>query len=66
MIHNIPEFLYHYLIEQYGENLTNIILEGYSKKRPVTLRANTLKTNIENVKTVFDNLHISYKEISWY
>ena len=66
MINNIPEFLYHYLIEQYGENLTNIILEGDSKKRPVTLRANTLKTNIENVKTVFDNLHISYKEISWY
>ena len=66
MINNIPEFLYHYLIEQYGENLTNIILEEYSQKRPVTLRANTLKTNLKNIKAIFDNLHISYKEVSWY
>ena len=66
MINNIPEFLYHLLIEQYGENLTNTILDGYSKKRPVTLRANTLKTSITDIKPVFDHLHISYKEVSWY
>lgn len=66
MINNIPEFLYHLLIEQYGENLTNTIIEGYSQKRLVTLRANTLKTNISNIKTAFDNLHFSYKEVSWY
>ena len=66
MINNIPEFLYHLLIEQYGENLTNTIMEGYSQKRPVTLRANTLKTNIEDIKTVFDNLHFAYKEVNWY
>ena len=66
MINNIPEFLYHLLIEQYGENLTNTILDGYSKKRPITLRANTLKTSITDIKPVFDHLHISYKEVSWY
>lgn len=66
MINNIPEFLYHLLIEQYGENLTNTIIEGYFQKRPITLRANTLKTNISNIKTVFDNLHFTYKEVSWY
>ena len=66
MINNIPEFLYHLLIEQYGENPTNTILEGYSKKRPVTLRANTLKMNIKDIKSVFNNLHFAYKEISWY
>ena len=66
MINNIPEFLYHLLIEQYGENLTNTILEGYSQKRPITLRTNTLKSNIDDMKTVFDNLHISYQEVSWY
>lgn len=66
MINNIPEFLYHLLIEQYGENLTNTILDGYSKKRPVTLRANTLKTSITDIKPVFDHLHISYKEVNWY
>ena len=66
MINNIPEFLYHLLIEQYGETLTNTIIEGYSQQRPVTLRANTLKANISNIKTVFDNLHFTYKEVSWY
>ena len=66
MINNIPEFLYHLLIEQYGENLTNTILEGYSQKRPITLRTNTLKSNIDDMKTVFDNLDISYQEVSWY
>lgn len=66
MINNIPEFLYHLLIEQYGENITEKIIDGYSQKRPVTLRANTLKTNIEDIKTIFDKLHFTYKEISWY
>ena len=66
MINNIPNFLYHLLIEQYGENLTNTILEGYSQKRPVTLRANTLKADITDIKNIFDKLQISYKEVSWY
>lgn len=66
MINNIPNFLYNLLLEQYGEDLTNIIIDGYSQKRPVTLRANTLKTNIENVKNVFDSMQISYQEVSWY
>ena len=66
MINNILEFLYHLLIEQYRENLTNTILDGYSKKRPITLRANTLKTSITDIKSFFDHLHISYKAVSWY
>lgn len=66
MINNIPNFLYNLLLEQYGEDLTNIIIDGYSQKRPVTLRANTLKTNIENVKSVFDFIKITYQEVAWY
>ena len=66
MINNIPEFLYHLLIAQYGKNLTNTIIEGYSQKRPITLRANTLKNNIQNIKHTFDSFGIPYKEVSWY
>ena len=66
MKNNIPEFLYNMLINQYGENITNKIIKGYSQKRPITLRANTLKTNIENIKNFFDNLGFTYKEVSWY
>ena len=39
----MPEFLMNMLKEQYGEELTKKILDGYSAKRKVTLRANTLK-----------------------
>ena len=66
MKNNIPEFLYNMLINQYGENITNKIIKGYSQKRPVTLRANTLKTNIDYIKNFFNNLGFKYKEVSWY
>ena len=36
----IPEFLIELLNNQYGEELTKNILEGYKKKRKTTLRIN--------------------------
>ena len=30
------------------------------------MRVNTLKTNIEYIENFFDNLHISYKKVSWF
>lgn len=62
----IPDFLYNLLLKQYGEDLTNIIIDGYAQKRPVTLRANTLKTNAEHIKQFFDSMQISYQEVPWY
>lgn len=43
MLNKIPEFLYKLLLEQYGEDITKNIIQGYLEKRPVTLRVNTLK-----------------------
>lgn len=63
---SIPEFLYDLLLEQYGNDLTNTIINGYSQKRYVTLRANSLKNSIENIKNIFDSMGISYKDVSWY
>ena len=62
----IPEFLKKLLIEQYGNELTNKIIEGYSKKRIVTLRVNTIKSNKNKIKEVLDNLNIIYEDVSWY
>ena len=39
----IPEFLKSKLLAQYGDEVTNKILDGYSKKRKVTFRINTIK-----------------------
>lgn len=66
MIKNVPEFLHEKLIKQYGEELTNRIIEGYSKNRPVTLRVNTLKNNIQNVKDIFIKLGYKVNEVKWY
>ena len=66
MLKNIPEFLYKKLLNQYGENLTNQIVEGYSKNRPVTLRVNRLKNSIKNIKSLFISRGYSIKEVEWY
>lgn len=66
MLNKVPNFLYKLLLAQYGENITNNIIKGYLEKRPVTLRVNTLKTNIHNIKKVLDMYNIKYKEVKWY
>lgn len=62
---NIPTFLYDKLIKQYGEELTNKIINGYTKKRAVTLRINTLKTTPETIKGVLMAQGIEFAEINW-
>lgn len=61
----IPQFLQDKLNAQYGEELTNKILEGYTKKRKVTLRVNTLKSNVNEIKEILDNNNIKYKMVNW-
>ena len=62
---NIPDFLYNMLQEQYGEEVTNKIIEGYIGERPVTLRVNTIKTNIDNIKNSLTETGICFKEVEW-
>ena len=42
----IPDFLTEKLTEQYGEELFRKIVDGYGQQRVLTLRVNTLKTDI--------------------
>ena len=65
MQNKIPEFLYDRLIEQYGEVLSTNIIKGYSQERKLTLRINTLKTNIEDIKNKFIEYKIEFKEVPW-
>ena len=62
----IPEFLIEQLNNQYGENITKQILEGYNKKRNTTLRVNTTKTKKKNIKNILDKENIKYEDVSWY
>lgn len=65
MLSKVPDFLYKLLLEQYGEKITNNIIQGYLEKRPVTLRVNTLKTNADNIKKALNESNIKYKEVIW-
>ena len=62
---HVTEFLIEMLNQQYGEEITSKILEGYLKKRMVTFRVNTLKTSIEKVEEVLKNNNIEYEKVSW-
>lgn len=66
MKEDIPEFFKDMLIKQYGENLYNEIINGYFNKRPVTLRVNTIKSNINKIKNELELENIKYKQVSWY
>ena len=66
MERQIPQFARQLLVEQYGENLANKIIEGYSKQRAVTLRVNTIKTNKESIKTKLQEAGIETEDVSWY
>lgn len=62
----IQENLKKNLINQYGEKLTNKILEGYQNNRVVSLRINSIKTTKESIIKTLNENNISYEEISWY
>ena len=62
---NIPQFLIEMLEKQYGKELAEEILQGFSIKRKVTLRVNTLKTTSEQVEKVLKEAGIEYSKVSW-
>lgn len=62
----IPQFLKDLLIEQYGEEISAKIENGYKAQRPVTLRANNLKTSLERIKEKLDEAQIEYETVQWY
>ena len=61
----LPEFLIKKLNKQYGEELFSKILNGYKEKRVVTLRVNTLKSNVQKVKEEITTNNINFSEVSW-
>ena len=62
----IPEFLKSKLLAQYGDEVTNKILDGYSKKRKVTFRINTIKTNFEKIKEELEKEEIDFAVSDFY
>ncbi len=62
---NIPQFLHEMLLNEYGEELTNKIINGYSCNRPTTFRVNTSKVSVDYIKDKLNELEIKFKEVQW-
>lgn len=60
------DFLCEKLNEEYGCEITNRIIEGYSNKRFTTFRVNNLKVDRNIVKEKLESLGFILKEVSFY
>ena len=60
-----PYFLNEMLTKQYGEELTVKIIEGYSKKRKVTFRVNTIKSNREEIVETLKENNIEFEDVKF-
>lgn len=65
MQNNIPEFLQKILINEYGEDITNQIIDGYSANRPTTFRVNTLKVDVKQIENKLNELSIGFNKVPW-
>lgn len=63
---HIPPILPGLLEKQYGAELAGTILRGFSLRRRVTLRANTIKATIEEVRAALAEAGISFRAVPWY
>lgn len=66
MSYKTPDFLIKILEKQYKKEIANKILEGYTSKRPVTFRVNTIKSNFTEINNVLQQLNIKYEKVDWY
>lgn len=59
------DFLKNILETQYAETQVNSILEGLTKSRKTTIRVNTIKTSMTEIKEILEKEEISFKEVPW-
>ena len=61
----IPEFLIEKLETQYGVENKEKILEGFTKKRKVTFRVNTLKASVQEIEDLLKREKIEFEKVIW-
>ena len=64
-ISKLPSFLIDELNKQYGEEISNKILDGYIESKVVSLRVNTLRTTVHEVCQELIKNNIEFEEVSW-
>lgn len=61
----LPSFLVDMLLKEYGKEETEKIIEGYSSKRKVTFRVNTIKSSVDLVEKELKENNIEFEEVLW-
>ena len=59
------KFLEEMLEKQYGKDTTKEIIQGYTAKRKTTLRVNTIKSNIKEIKDELEKEKVKYEQVTW-
>ena len=60
------DFFYNLLVEQYGEDLKEKIVDGLSFDRVLSFRVNTIKSSSDEVESVLNSENIEFSKVSWY
>ena len=63
---NIPDFFEEILNAQYGKELSKDIIYNLNLPKKVTLRVNTIKSDVNEIISVFEKENIKFKNIKWY
>lgn len=62
---NIPDFFEEMLLNSYDEETVKNIINGLIKKK-TTLRVNTIKSNIDEIKEILNKQNIKYSDVTFY
>ena len=62
----VPNFFEELLIKQYGKEISENIIFNLLKPKKVTLRVNTIKSNVDEIKEALIAENISFKNLRWY
>lgn len=62
----LPDEFIERISAQYGERELDRIFDGFMSNRSVTVRVNTLKTNVREVMTIFRKDNIKFNRVLWY
>ena len=61
----IPNFLNTRIQNDYDNESSNLIIKGYEYKKTLTIRVNTLKTDLPSIIDYLNANNIEYKTVSW-
>ena len=61
----LPDFLIQELNKQYGQEITSKIISGYMENRVVSLRVNTIKSNVKKVCEELTQNNIEFEKVPW-